>query len=410
MIQINLGEYMRLNQWMISVTAGCVLASNSLFATISVVPEQLQVPQCLAAKIAVAHKVLAENKQFKIIELQSGDVEYVTRLADQVNCGHFVNASHKMNGALSANKQQSAQNILHKSQLKSLMPVKSSSEVYEIKHQDEVNAALKEVVADNIWQTLTHLTSYHNRSATKDTGVEAANWLKASFEALAVQYGRTDTETYFVKTGWYKQPSLVTVIGKDIKAPGIVIGAHMDTLDGRMPGAGDDGSGSSSIMEAARVLLSSKATLKRPVYFIWYAAEERGLVGSQYVVQHFQDKSIPVKAVVQFDMTGYRVHAEDPTMWVFTDYTDKGLSNYIAKLIDTYVHVPVDYSRCGYGCSDHASWTEEGIPSAFPCESNFDEHNPYIHSSSDTMALLSLEHMTNFSKLAVAFAIELASE
>jgi bacterial leucyl aminopeptidase len=200
------------------------------------------------------------------------------------------------------------------------------------------------------------------------------------------------------------------VIGKDIKAPAIVLGAHMDTLDGRMHGAGDDGSGSSSLMEAARILLATQTTLKHPVYMIWYAAEERGLVGSQFVVEHFQHQLIAVKAAIQFDMTGYRAKADDPTMWVYTDYTDKGLSSFVAKLIDTYVHVPVDYSRCGYGCSDHASWTDIGVPSAFPCESNFAAHNPNIHTPSDTMAHLSLEHMTNFSKLAIAFAIELASD
>lgn len=32
-----------------------------------------------------------------------------------------------------------------------------------------------------------------------------------------------------------------------------------------------------------------------------------------------------------------------------------------------------------------------GVPAAFPCESNFEERNPYIHSSSDIMDLLSLE-------------------
>ncbi len=401
---------MRLNQWMTCISTGLVFASSSVFAVSASIHEQLQVPQCLASHLTTAHKVLAENKQFKIIDMQSSDVEKLTVLADQIKCGHFVNVSHKLNKTMSATKEQSALNLLQQSTAKSLTTDKPNKDVYEVKHQDEVEAALKEVVADNIWDTLTHLTSYHNRSSTKDSGVEAANWLKSTFEAMAVKYGRTDTETYFVKTGWYKQPSLVTVIGKDIKAPGIVIGAHMDTLDGRMPGAGDDGSGSSSIMEAARVLLLSNNAFKRPVYIIWYAAEERGLVGSQHVVEYFQDHAIPVKAVVQFDMTGYRVKSDDPTMWVFTDYTDKGLSNYIAKLIDTYVHVPVDYSRCGYGCSDHASWTEIGVPSAFPCESNFEQHNPYIHSSSDTMSLLSLEHMTNFAKLALAFVIEQASE
>lgn len=394
---------MRLNQG-ISCLLASLLATSS-FASQASHPEQLQVPQCLASKIVFPHQVLAQNQQFKIIELPSSQVDTLSHLADTVQCGRFVNVTHKLSATLPIAKKQAALSLLKLPAFKA-----TSKEVYDIKHQDEVNAALKEVVADNIWQTLTHLTSFYNRSASKDTGVEAANWLKKSFEDMATQYGREDTATFFVKTGRYKQPSLVTVIGKDIKAPAVVIGAHMDTLDGRMPGAGDDGSGSSSVMEMARVLLSSHSTFKRPIYIIWYAAEERGLVGSQHVVAHFMDNKIPVKAAIQFDMTGYRVKADDPTMWVFTDYTDKSLSNYVAKLIDTYVHVPVDYSYCGYGCSDHASWDEQGIPAAFPCESNFDEHNPYIHSSADTMEKLSLEHMTNFSKLAVAFAIELASE
>lgn len=401
---------MRLNQWITCLSAGFVIASSSVCASNGPVHEQLQVPQCLAAHITSTHEVLAENKQFKIIDVLARDVDGLTILADHVQCGRFVNVSHKVSGNALVAKQHSAQTLLKKGLVNSLKPSLNTSDTYEIKHQDEVNTALKTVVADNIWQTLTHLTSFHNRSSTKETGVDTANWLKATFEAMAIENGRTDTETFFVKTGWYKQPSLVTVIGKDIKAPAVVLGAHMDTLDGRMPGAGDDGSGSSSIMEMARVLLASKTSFKRPIYIIWYAAEERGLVGSQYVVEHFMEHKIPVKAAIQFDMTGYRVDAADPTMWVFTDYTDKGLSNYVAKLIETYVHVPVDYSKCGYGCSDHASWTEEHIPAAFPCESNFEDHNPYIHTSSDTMDLLSLEHMTNFSKLAIAFAIELASE
>lgn len=406
---------MRLNQWMACITTSFVIAGGTLNATPPPVYEQVQVPQCLAAKITSPYTVLAENKEFKIINMSVNDIQNLALLAEKSPCGHFVNLSHKLSQSGSA-LNNAAQVYLQKEVSTKGLAAAAHSAVagknggYEIKHSEEVNAALKHVESERIWTTLSHLTAYQNRSATKDTGVEAAQWLKGQFEKMAIEYGRSDTSTYFVKTGWYKQPSLVTVIGTDLKGPGVVIGAHMDTLDGRMPGAGDDGSGSSSLMETARVLLSSKYALKRPIYIIWYAAEERGLVGSQYVVEHFQNKSIPVKAAMQLDMTGYRVKADDPTMWVYTDYTDKGLNKFVAQLIDTYVHVPVDYSSCGYGCSDHASWTEAGIPAAFPCESNFDEHNPYIHSASDTMDLLSLEHMTNFSKLALAFAIELAAE
>ncbi len=398
-----------MSKFMMWVAASILLVSNSGFAENDLIYAQLQVPQCLAERITHVHKVLAENEQFKIIDVLSSDIDQLSHLAEQVNCGNLINVSHQLKGILSSAKQQSAKSLLSLGAPLSTSVTKAEGDAFEIKHQKKVNAALAAVVADNIWQTLNHLTSYANRSATKDTGVEAANWLKLTFDTMANEYARPDAEAFFVQTGWYKQPSLVTVIGKNIKAPAIVIGAHMDTPDGTMPGA-DDGSGSATIMEAARVLLASKVKLNRPVYIIWYAAGTRDLAGSQYVVQYFQDKRIPVKAVVQFDMTGYRAKADDPTMWIYTDYTDKGLNQYMAKLINTYIHVPVDYSQCGYECSDHASWSEEGIAAAFPSESDFEDRNPYIHSSSDTIDLLNLNHMTNFTKLAIAMLIELAAE
>ncbi len=397
---------MRFNQWKAGLFAGLALTAQFAWSEAPTPHEQLKVPQCLASKMDVSYNTLAENSKFKIIDIPSENIDDLAKLAEKVRCGRFVNVTHQLESE--ADQRPTALQLLVTPDVKTLT---ASGESYELRHFAEVEAAVAKVDSDNIWQTLTHLTAYYNRSSTKDTGVEAAEWLQSQFEKMAVEYGREDTATYFVKTGrYYKQPSLVTVIGKDIKAPAVVLGAHMDTLDGRMPGAGDDGSGSSSVMEAARVLLSSETPLKRPVYIIWYAAEERGLVGSQYVVRDFLKQSIPVKAALQLDMTGFRNDANDRTIWVYRDYTDRKLSDFLAELIKTYVKVPVDYSRCGYGCSDHASWMEKGIPAVFPCETNFEDHNPYIHSPSDTMALLSLDHMTNFSKLALAFAIELASE
>lgn len=396
---------MQFNQWKTGLVAGLVFMTQPLCAEAVPMREQLQVPQCLAAKITSPYQTLTENTQYKIIDIASEDIDHLARLADQVRCGRFINVTGKLKKSLQPQQQAAAQLL----QQQSIKPMSKRKEPYEIRHPEAVTEAISRVDGDNIWQTLSHLTAYYNRSATKDTGVETAQWLKAQFEKMAVENGRQDTAAYFVDTGFYKQPSLVTVIGKDIEAPAVILGAHMDTLDGRMPGAGDDGSGSSSVMEAARVLLSSKNALKRPVYIIWYSAEERGLVGSQYVVEHFMEKSIPVRAVMQLDMTGFRNDENDPSLWVFKDYTDKNLSDFVADLIKTYIKVPVKYSSCGYGCSDHASWHAEGIPAAFPCETSFEEHNPYIHSSSDTMDLLSREHMVNFSKLALAFVIELAS-
>ncbi|MBX9703013.1 MAG: M20/M25/M40 family metallo-hydrolase [Silvanigrellaceae bacterium] len=376
------------------LTAGPLLAKNALLS------EQLQLPQCLLSHLDIKYKILAKNKQLTIIEVASADIEAIIHTADTVKCGRFVNLSHRL-----AEPNANAKKLLAPKSFSRL----SSSEDYAIRHSPQVFAAISQVDKEPIMAVLTRLTQFENRSATKENGVEAARWLKASFEKMAVDNKRQDVQAYFVASGSrYKQPSLVTVIGSHLKEPGIVIGAHMDTLDGRMPGAGDDGSGSASLMEIARVLLETPQDLKRPIYLIWYAAEERGLVGSQHVVSDFLKKSIPIKAVMQLDMTGFRNDRNDPTMWIYEDYTDAGLSQFIAQLIDFYINVPVGKSRCGYGCSDHASWMEKNIPAVFPCETDFMHHNSKIHTASDTVDRLTPEHMVNFSKLGLAFVLELA--
>ena len=52
-------------------------------------------------------------------------------------------------------------------------------------------------------------------------------------------------------------------------------------------------------MEVARTLLVSQMTFKKPIYIIWYSAEEEGMVGSKYVVQDFQNKGMAVDGVMQ---------------------------------------------------------------------------------------------------------------
>ncbi|STX40474.1 aminopeptidase [Legionella donaldsonii] len=399
---------MRFYSRMIFLIVVFIFSANPLFAEAKPVLEQLQIPQCLAAKLSAEFSILAQNRHFKIIELHTKELDKLALLADEAHCGRFVNVSHYFVNSKATDKQKISRQLLAKPPV--FKTAFLSSPPYKINQERKVNDALARIDADHIIQVVSHLSNYYNRSASGDSGVQTAKWLQTQFDGLVHAYGRSDTKSYFVKTGNYIQPSLVTVIGKDIHAPAIVLGAHMDTLDGFMPGAGDDASGSASLMEVARVLLASSLTFERPIYLIWYAAEERGLVGSQYVVRKFLRKKIPVKAVIQFDMTGFRNDANDPTMWVFRDYTDKMLSDYIAELIKTYIKVPVAYSRCGYGCSDHASWMSAGIPAAFPCETSFERHNPYIHSAADTMDLLNTDHMVNFTKLGLAFAIELASD
>ncbi|KAG6332037.1 hypothetical protein ID866_7048 [Astraeus odoratus] len=176
--------------------------------------------------------------------------------------------------------------------------------------------------------------------------------------------------------------------------------------------ADDDGSGTVTILESYRALLTSGFQPQLPVEFHWYSAEEGGLLGSQAVAKSYQAHQFQVYAMSQFDMTAWVKVGVQEHIGVITDYVDSSLTEFNKKLIDTYLNVPYIETKCGYACSDHASWARAGYPSIFTIESSFEHANhANIHTMNDRMDIsseFSFDHMLEFSKLAVAFAIELA--
>jgi leucyl aminopeptidase len=114
-----------------------------------------------------------------------------------------------------------------------------------------------------------------------------------------------------------------------------------------------------------------------------------------------------VIAMLQNDMTGYLGKTPESFGIVF-DHVDLDLTNFVGKLIEAYASIPMVKTKCGYACSDHASWLKAGYPSAFAIEGEFDDTNPYIHSGNDLIEHLSFEHMLEFAKLSVSFAVELS--
>ncbi|HSK02434.1 MAG TPA: pre-peptidase C-terminal domain-containing protein, partial [Kofleriaceae bacterium] len=80
-------------------------------------------------------------------------------------------------------------------------------------------------------------------------------------------------------------------------------------------------------------------------------------------------------------------------------------------LIDTYLPGLVrGTDSCGYGCSDHASWHNQGFPTSMPFESRMSQYNPTIHTPNDTLAQSgnNANHAIKFARLATAYVAELA--
>ena len=393
---------------LLSLFSSLALASKTTF---EIEKHIVVTPLCLINQITHHYTTLASNQNLSLIEIDSNGIRQLIRVNTHQKqlCGGFIDVTDEW---LTVNSKKSAPQQAKLFLMQYDMPLHTKSEnvTFSIKYQKQVNPLLNQINPQDMWQNLTTLTSFPDRFAFSTNGVNAAEWIKNKMLALAQQTGHTDVKVYFIDTGRYRQPSVVAKLGHSDE-PGIVIGGHMDSIleqaYGRSPGADDDGSGSVAVMEVARTLLSSGMHFKKPIYFIWYAAEEMGLVGSKKVVAKFKEKNIPIEAVIQLDLAGY-APKNDPTLWLISDYVNSDLTAYLALLIDTYIKQPVKYTKCGYACSDHASWHKAGIIASMPVEAEFGKEDPYIHTIKDTMDILSLAHMTDFVKLGVAFGVELA--
>lgn len=270
----------------------------------------------------------------------------------------------------------------------------------------------------NIRATIEQLsTAWPNRYYASNHGRNAALWIRDAWTGLARGRDDASVELFTACTGCGGQPSVIlTVRGTTAPDEIVVVGGHLDSISRSgtgdamdAPGADDDASGIATITEAARIVLDGHWRPRRTVKFMAYAAEEVGLVGSNAIAQSFRDEGRNVVGVLQLDMTNYAAGSTQAVR-VVTDYSNAPLQAFVADLFDAYL-APDGRTRgsytCGYGCSDHASWTRAGYPAAMLFEPTF---FPSLHTPLDTLEQLGGNAATSvpFAKLTLAFVGELA--
>jgi Zn-dependent M28 family amino/carboxypeptidase len=84
----------------------------------------------------------------------------------------------------------------------------------------------------------------------------------------------------------------------------VVVGAHLDSVD-EGPGINDNGSGTSAILETALQMAELEIQPVNRVRFAFWGAEEDGLIGSQYYVDHLPKRELKDIALnLNHDMVG----------------------------------------------------------------------------------------------------------
>jgi Zn-dependent M28 family amino/carboxypeptidase len=198
----------------------------------------------------------------------------------------------------------------------------------------------------------------------------------------------------------------------------IVIGSHLDHLGIRggqvYPGADDNGSGSTAVLSIAKAMAMNAERPKRSVLFIWFAAEEIGLVGSRH---YCKNPTKPVEDMIcmfNIDMVGRNEETKDETSeenegHIHLVGSQKGETDLHKLIFEANKSVGFEFEfdeeQRVFSRSDQINFYRLGVPVAFL----FGGFHPDYHQPSDQHAKI------NFKKIAAAaklyyLAIHLASE
>lgn len=187
----------------------------------------------------------------------------------------------------------------------------------------------------------------------------------------------------------------------------VVVGAHYDHLGFGGPGsnslvpevravhngADDNASGVAALLEIARKLAPQPP--KRSVLFAAFAAEELGLLGSSFLVQHLPLPKEWVVAMVNLDMVGRP--KKGPALTVGGYGTAKEWAELIPR-VNRKHRLKITTNAGGHGASDHSSFYSAGIPVLFFFTG---AHEDYHKPSDDAEKL----HYPGFAKV-VQFAAD----
>ena len=203
----------------------------------------------------------------------------------------------------------------------------------------------------------------------------------------------------------------------------IVIGAHYDHLGlggseslAQRPegdihhGADDNASGTSALIELARVLAKDRARVKRSILFVAFGAEEEGLLGSAAYTKNPVVPLASTIAMINMDMVGRLRNSSLTIGGVGTSPAWKPLIdklNLLATDGGAQSHrFSLSLGQDGFGPSDHQSFYVRDVPVLFFFTGTHDDY----HKPSDTADKINAEGINAIAEFVREITMSVATE
>lgn len=211
-----------------------------------------------------------------------------------------------------------------------------------------------------------------------------------------------DTLTNF-KSPAYNIVGCVEGRDPELKKEFVVLSAHYDHIgilknkqeDQINNGANDDASGVTAVAEMAKYFAQTKSN-KRSILFVFFAGEEKGLLGSKSLVQKLKKQDFNLYAQLNIEMIGVPMKRDYLTYITGFDKSNMAerINHYTGKNTIGFLPKEAEYEL--FYRSDNYPFYD-----AFkkPCQSvsTFDFENfDFYHHVSDEFAVMNIPHITKF--------------
>lgn len=272
---------------------------------------------------------------------------------------------------------------------------KTTAPVYKV-DRESVSATLKFLSSDEL----------KGREAGTEGAEMAAKYLEDIFIKNNIKpyfASYRDTLTNFPEPAY----NIVGVLeGTDAKLKNeyIIISAHYDHIgvaaepvngDSIFNGADDNATGATTVAELVNFYAKAKSN-KRSILFCFFAAEEKGLLGSYHLAKKLKNQKLNLYTVLNFEMTGVPLGAENLayiTGYGRSNMADK-LNEYAGKKIIGSNEFEMKYQL--FRASDnYPFFLEFDIPSHTLSTTEMTTF-PYYHHVDDEFENMDTAHMTSF--------------
>ncbi|MGL4630315.1 MAG: M28 family peptidase [Leadbetterella sp.] len=179
---------------------------------------------------------------------------------------------------------------------------------------------------------------------------------------------------------------------KKLKNEKIIVCGHLDSWD-LAQGAIDNGIGSFSVMDIARVFKKLNLKTKRTVEFVLFMGEEQGLLGSKALVKKLKETGDlnEVKMVINLDMVN--------NINGFNAFGQAGMKESFTKIGEQIQKIAPEFSNQVTSSaslhSDHQPFMLEGIPVCEPVGNFSIKALNCYHANCDKFSLINKDHILN---------------